>query len=188
MKRLLIGLSALLLVGTSAYAFEERSLMFKLGIVTGEIETDTAEGKEDLDTNLSIGLEYIFRWENGIDAGLGVSFEKHELESAKFNFGLNHIDTYPVYGILRYRFDPWKNLTPYVYGNLGYAFGDESKGEANIDGGMYYGMGAGIEYVENLALELGWSRTEFDGEDRNGNSFDPESDLIKLSVVMRLDH
>lgn len=188
MKRILIGIVSLFLVGTASYSLENRSFMVKLDIMGGEIDTDTAKGTEDLDAELGLGLEYLLRWENGIDTGIGFSFERHELSGSRFDYGFNRIESYPLYGILRYRLKTKSNWTPYIYGNLGYAFTSESKAGISIDDGIYYGAGLGVEYVENLGIQIGWSRTEFDGRDRGGNSFDPESDLIKLSIIMRLDH
>ena len=188
MKRVLLGITALLLVCAPAYAaLEGRSAMFKLGVAGGEIDTDTSAGDEDLDVNLTVGLEYLFRLESGIDFGLGAAFEKHELKDVVFRNGFNDIESYPVYGILRYRFKVWDNWTPYIYGNLGYAFTDEDRGELSVEGGPYYGAGLGLEYRESFGIEAGWSRTEFDA-DVDGESVDPVSDLFKVSLTMRLDH
>lgn len=187
MKRLLFGAVALLLVSSPAYSLEGRSAMVKLGVLTGEIDTDSAVGDEDLDTNLTVGLEYFFRFESGLDLGIGGAFERHELKSADFKFGFNEIESYPVYGLIRYRIKNDSNWTPYVYSNLGYAFADESKAGLSVDGGMYYGAGVGVEYRDDFGLEAGWARTEFDA-DYEDQTFDPESDVFKLSITMRLDH
>lgn len=188
MKRVLLGITALLLVCAPAYAaLEGRSAMFKLGVAGGQMDTDTSAGDEDLDIYPTVGLEYLFRFESGIDLGLGAAFEKHELKDVVFQNGFNDVESYPVYGILRYRFNVWENWTPYIYGNLGYAFTDKDRGDLTIDSGPYYGAGVGLEYRESFGIEAGWSRTEFDAE-IDGKDIDPVSDLFKLSLTMRLDH
>jgi len=188
MKRLLLGITALLLVSAPAHAaLEGKSAQFKLGVAGGEMDTDTSAGDEDLEVNLTVGLEYILKFESGFDFGLGAAFEKHELKDVTFRNGFNDIESYPVYGILRYRFKVYENWTPYLYGNLGYAYTDEDRGPLSVDGGLYYGLGLGVEYRESFGIEAGWSRTEFDAE-VDGESVEPVSDLFKLSLVMRLDH
>lgn len=186
MKKLIFGITALLILSAPVYAVE-RSAMVKLGVATGELDTDTELGDEDLDTNLTVGLEYFFRFENGFDLGAGAAFERHELKSSKFKYGFSEIESFPIYGLARYRFQNSTNWTPYIYGNLGYAIVDEDRNELSIDGGLYMGAGVGVEYVENFGLEVGWARTEFDA-DIAGESLDPKSDLIKASITMRLDH
>ena len=187
MKKALFGILTLLLISFPAYSLEGRSAIVKLGVLTGEIDTDSSVGNEDLEVNLGIGVEYFFRFESGLDLGIGAAYEKQELKEADFTLGFDELEVFPVYGLVRYRLNTRGKWTPYIYGNLGYAFTDENKGALTVDGGIYYGAGIGVEYKEVFGLEAGWAGTEFDAE-HSGTSFDPKSDLIKLNLTMRLDH
>ncbi len=188
MKKLLLGISAILILSAPSYAID-KSAMIKLGTATGVMDTDTPYGDEDLEVKMTTAFEYFFRLENGIDIGAGIAYEKHELRSSKFDYGVSDINSYPIYGLLRYRFKTDTDWTPYIYGNLGYASIDEDggSGDYDMDGGTYVGAGVGIEYIENFGAEIGWARTYMDGS-YNGYDFDPVSDLFKMSLTIRLDH
>jgi hypothetical protein len=115
-----------------------------------------ASGTEDVEASSSLTAEFYSPVANTLDLGGGVTFQSPR--SQKDYAG----DFYfiPVYFAMRTRFLN-KNTTPYFIGQLGYNFffGDSDyRGtgiyEADLDGGLYWGLGGGVIVNNNFLIEL----------------------------------
>ncbi len=203
MKRKILLLACIGILGTAVYGNEftpeRNSLNFKMGITDGELKPDgeigDLYGDQDTSANISLNLEYIASSPSGLEYGLGVGFVKIEPnETDDVRSVIGDIDTYPIYGLLRYKFDTGTYWNPYIFGNLGYAYADETftialdTGDINADveGGLYYAFGIGTEYKEDFSIEFFWSRTELEW-DEPGYSEDIDADLFTLAMGYRLD-
>ena len=108
---------------------------------------------EDVDTGVSFYGELFGTVGESLDLGGGISGQSPR--SLKDFQGDFYFISY--YGMARYRFKSEK-FTPYITGQLGYNWfrGDSGyKGPfgANLDGGLYYGIGGGI--IMNKHLQIG---------------------------------
>ena len=199
MKRKLLLITCIGILGVSAYGNnftpERNSLNFKAGITGGTLKIDD-ESDQDTSSNISLNLEYIATSASGLEYGLGVGFSKiNPNEDIEFRYVLGDIDTFPVYGLLRYKFDTQSNWNPYVFANLGYAYTNEKFGGSedddipfiDIEGELYYACGIGLEYKENLSVEFLWSRSELDVDVKGEGSGDADADLFTLALGYRLD-
>ena len=106
-------------------------------------------------------------WELG--GGIAYRFNRISEEGTEKK-GLHQV---PLYLTTRYNFKNDSEVTPYVKGNLGVAFNSgkiEAKGGASsvkfkFDSGIYYGIGAGIQYknfVTDLSYNVNSLRTKLD--------------------------
>lgn len=218
MKRKLILITCLGLLGSAAYANnftpERNSINLKGGITCGRIdlknlnyEDETIElGDQNTSTNISLNLEFISSSPSGLEYGLGAGFNKiTPNENIVLSTAAGDIDTYPIYGILRYKLNTNSNWNPYVFGNLGYAIINQRStlrleniglldGNLNFKGGLYYSLGIGTEYKENLSLEFYWSRTELNvdldahmNNDTFKQNLDGDANTFTLAIGYRLD-
>lgn len=158
----------------------------KLGVdLNGEQElTDSGESiKVDVDTGLSLAAELFTSMNPNVDFGGGVMIQMPREATfpsgyeGKFNF-------LPIYGLIRLKGD--SGLTdPYVIMQIGYNFfyGDsdyESDG-VDLDGGLYYGLGAGLLFNRQLSLEFLYSVNNGEFE-TSGWKYDVENTQFTLSI------
>lgn len=137
--------------------------------------------KYNLEKNtLKRGFELTAEYRKGItenfEIGGGISYKYNKLNekrttgaglisSSVENKGLSSV---PLFFTARYNFKNSSEITPYVKANLGYAFNSGSvkwndkfsngfvEGEAKFKGGLYSGIGAGINY-KNFIVDLSYN-------------------------------
>lgn len=116
---------------------------------------------------------------DNFDLGLGISYQFHKEREEKSNgatinnyYGQlesegGEFDSIPIYLIAKYNFNMVSNFTPYLKANLGYSFNlnpsdvelsftatnESGKSETEVDNGLYWAIGGGMEY-NNFTLEL----------------------------------
>lgn len=203
MKRRILLLICVGILGAAAYGHEsapEGNFMnFKVGITDGSLEFQGKKGNEygdqDTSANISLHLEYIVSAPSGLEYGAGLGFLKGELnEHDKIRTVIENINTFPFYGLLRYRFHNNSHWEPYIFANLGYSYVDEEfisevDGEqvaGDVEEGIYYAFGFGAEYQETYSAELIFSRTEANWDEWGGDDEKIHVDLITLAIGYRL--
>lgn len=103
---------------------------------------------------------------NNIEVGLGVAYQNHaKAKSATIvnnEITAGKYDSAPVYVTGKYTFDGFSNgIRPYVKANVGYSFNFNEKDgvvngvkyNTNVDDGLYYGAGVGMEY-NNMIMDV----------------------------------
>ena len=172
MKKLLL-LGALLSTVAMAQVVEVRiggdlsnSGKFKGGFSDGaDLE------KKAIKKGIEISGEYRTPVAEGLEIGGGIAY-KHNKVDGRGYYEHKGLDSIPVYLTARYNFKNASEVTPYVKANLGYAFNSGSLkwhnsaalyGEAKFKGGLYSGLGAGIQY-QNFVVDLSynWNRVRVD--------------------------
>jgi hypothetical protein len=113
-------------------------------------------GTEDVEASVSLAAEFFGPIGNALDLGGGFSLQSPRSQKdyeGDFSF-------FPVYFAMRVRLLD-RDTTPYFIGQLGYNFffGDtDYKGTgmyaADLDGGLYYGLGGGVIIQKNFLVEL----------------------------------
>lgn len=171
----------LLLVVLSTLSFAESDFYInpKIGIdvVSEYKKTYDGSGNPLLSTKTKgigkeIGVEGYKILNQNIDLGLGVAYQVHA-QRKHFNYESN-VDTsgvqyssIPVYVTGKYNFFLNSEARPYLKANLGYSFNFDSsdletkntvnddieKTSIDVKGGLYWGIGAGIEY-KDYTIEL----------------------------------
>jgi opacity protein-like surface antigen len=63
-----------------------------------------------------------------------------------------------VYATLKYEFNPYGNLKPYIKANIGYSINIQGD-LGSVDNGMYYAAGVGVDY-KNFIVDLSYQYNE----------------------------
>ena len=127
--------------------------------------------KKAIKRGIELSAEYRTPVLENFEIGGGISY-KHNKVDPKGYYEHKGVDSVPVYFTARYNFKNSSEVTPYVKANLGYAFNSGSLkwfnnssyyGEAKFKGGLYSGVGAGIQYKNFVAdLSYNWNRMRVD--------------------------
>ena len=172
MKRILLGLTALSCV---ALAGEGTNLYLSAGIdISGKFDETKPEGtkingdKSD-ESGFEITTEVTREVMENFELGLGISYQDHDKPKSTsdnvdtfYNTGYKSV---PLYVVGKYNIPLESNIKPYIKADLGYSFNfdekdliikdgtQEDRVSTSVDDGMYYGIGAGVEY-NNFFVEL----------------------------------
>lgn len=124
-----------------------------------EISVSDRSITEDVEGEISITGEFFGAINDYIDLGGGLTWQfPRSMDDYDGDFYF-----IPLYGLIRIRSDS-KETAPYFTGQIGYNlfYGDSDyKGsgelEADLEGGFYYGIGAGIIFKEHFLIEVLYS-------------------------------
>lgn len=183
-KLMLLVLPALLVFFTSNNTFAGGAI--KLGVdLPGDHEVSGLglSGTEDVETGFSLSAELFGTVADIVDIGGGITWQLPR-EQEDFDGDFYFV---PFYGMIRVR-HTFDQVAPYLIGQLGYNlfYGDsdyEGSGifEADLEGGLYYGIGGGIIFREHFLIELLYSVNNGEAEIM-GIDFDIEYSKISLLV------
>ncbi len=143
---------------TSAFAVKDKEFTTKLGLeINGNHETEFAGVgvDEDVNTGISLAIELVKNINETLGMGGGLALQlPRELEDydGDFNF-------IPIYGLMKIRLNQ-ETTVPYLIGQFGYnIFQADSnyKGDGDLKGGLYYGLGGGVIFSKSVQLELLYS-------------------------------
>lgn len=175
MKKVLLGLAVL---SFTAAAADTTNLYFKTGVdISGKFKNDYIRGDvsnrgADGDGGFEFAIEGTREVYPNLELGLGVALQDHG-DPDKINLSYNQdfkiikntgYKSLPVYAVAKYNIPLGSSIKPYLKADLGYAYNfgesditilgqrDEKVG-TSLDSGLYYGLGAGIEY-NNFLFEV----------------------------------
>ena len=126
--------------------------------------SDGAElNKKSTKNGFELSAEYRTSLTDAWEFGGGIAY-KHNKLNEEGSFEKKGIHQVPLYLTTRYNFKNSSEVTPYVKANLGYSFNSGSmkwrnileRGEAKIKGGLYTGIGTGIQY-KNFVVDLSYN-------------------------------
>jgi hypothetical protein len=132
----------------------------------------SVDGTQDVTSGLSFGGEYVSFESKHVGFGGGITMQfARGLSDVSGNFSFT-----PLYGLIKVRTTPTNgNHYKYLIGQLGYNFFtgdiDYSGRHGSLDGGLYFGVGAGIA-LNRIQLELLYSEDRGRARD-SGTLFDP---------------
>lgn len=177
MKKVLLGLVALSCVSLAA---EGSNLYLKVGgdlyqkfdkVKVGGKKTDVDFSKKDAaDFGYEITAEFTREVYPNLELGLGLSYQDHGDPKSGAYEGISMFDvtgfkSIPVYAIAKYNIPVEGNFKPYIKADLGYSFNRDNGNVAvslagcniafatEVNNGLYYGIGAGVEY-NNVVVDL----------------------------------
>lgn len=153
-KIMLITMALLVVFSMSAFA----QVNVKVGMdFFGEYSLKGSEGinESEVKNGFTIAGEYVIPYSDEIELGAGVAYqiargfdEEDADEDEKFNF-------IPIYGMVKYNIDQF-----YVLGQLGYNMfkvSVEMPKYVELEGGLYYGVGGGMNITDNIFGEILYS-------------------------------
>lgn len=170
MKKVLLGLAV---VSSMAMVGEGTNLYLKTGLdISGKFDKvnilgENANKSESDRLGFDLTAEVTREFYPNLELGLGLSYQDHgrpeagKIGGEKFqNTGYKSL---PAYAVAKYNIPLESNIKPYLKADLGYAynFGEKDAIETwdgpiaktSVDNGLYYGLGAGIEY-NNFLFEV----------------------------------
>jgi len=143
--------------------------------------TSSINGTQDVNSGMSFSGEYISYDSQNLGFGGGLT-----LQSARGLAGTTgSFDFMPIYALVKFRTTPTsRNNYKYLIAQLGYNFfgGDQDYAGTNgtLDGGLYYGVGAGIT-LNRLQFEFLYTvdhgNAKDSGYDFNNNYFTESGDI-----------
>lgn len=168
MKKVLLGLAV---VSSMVMVGEGTNLYLKTGLdisgkfdkvnILGENTNKSESDRLGFDLTAEVTREFY----PNLELGLGLSYQDHGrpeyIRNGNDKVQNTGYKSLPIYGVAKYNIPMESNIKPYLKADLGYSFNfDEKdlKGEAgkikmSVDNGLYYGLGAGVEY-NNFLFEV----------------------------------
>ncbi len=175
-------LAVALLASGAAFAgtYEKFGGALKIGVdFAGEWEVENSTSVDfDTDTGVSIGGEGYYRVNPYFDAGIGIQylFEREIDTSGGAEFWF-----LPLYAVARVH-PEMTDHTPYGILQIGYSFHDGNdvySSGADLDGGFYWGAGAGYIFKRHFLAEILYSESR---GDENISGLDITHRRVTLSV------
>lgn len=183
MKKLItLVLALFLMVGVAGLQSEVLAqeempgdFIVKVGADKGSFDMDMFWVNESVDSEVGISFvgEYIYPFQDNISIGGGLEYQL-ERKSAESDSD-DGMSFMPIYGLIRMTPEEQDNL--YLVGKLGYNtfnadIEDSVDYSYDYNGGMYYGIGAGVKIRENIEAEVLYSKSngEIEVSDNYGNS------------------
>ena len=207
MKKVLIILG--ILASVTAFSEGNKVEVRVGGDIMPQFSVDGPE--KDAEFSYELGVEYRREVMPNFEIGGGIAYQDHgkvkkytqNVSGMNVESTLDLYDSVPLYLTARYNFKNITDFTPYVKVNLGYSInsGDTNvklnniytgklveEYNSDIDNGMYYGFGLGVEY-KNFLIDLTYDITQskaeqkvYNYEDVEGYSDDYKFDIRKLTL------
>lgn len=206
MKKVLLGLAV---VSSMAMAGEGTNLYLKTGLdISGKFDKVEVAPGQSLNKSESDRLGFDLTTEvtrefyPNLELGLGLSYQDHGRPEAgkvgNYKFQNTGYKSLPIYGVAKYNIPMEGNIKPYLKADLGYSFNlDEKdlKGEAgkikmSVDNGLYYGLGAGVEYnnfVVELMYKVNRAEVQHEYNGKKSSKYDYDYSRTTLSFGYRFD-
>lgn len=185
MKKFSVIMLALVLVfavGTmvsAQTAWENGNFIIKGGMdFNGNIDVEKGDD-HDVDSALSLTGEYLVPVQNNLSYGVGLTYQLQrdidEDDAPEFNF-------IPFYGVIKYQTQMNSEYAPYFLGQLGYNSFDMDDVDGDCNGGLYYGIGAGMEISKDLDVELLYSVNNGEIDPDAEDAYDVDYSKLRLGV------
>lgn len=125
---------------------------------------------------------------DNLEFGLGVAYKNNEYYNSQYESKNSEIWNHtPIYATGKYKISSDEDSSKYLKLNLGYAIGEYEENEEYLErknqSGMYYGIGAGVEYTD-LSLDLIYQVNK-DAYEKRDNSTKDDS-RITFSIDYKL--
>lgn len=133
-----------------------------------------------------------------LELGIGLAYQAHgkpKSENKKYNLGdeLGY-SSIPLYLTGKYNFRTYSEVIPFIKADFGYSYNSSSSdtevfskasgiSDIDIKHGLYYGLGAGIEY-NSFIMELMYKVNKAEGEITFNNSKQIKDDLDYSRVTL----
>lgn len=126
---------------------------------------------------------------DNLEFGLGVAYKNSEYYNSQYENKNSDIWSHtPIYATGKYRLSSDEDSSKYLKLNLGYAIGEYEENEEYLErknqSGMYYGIGAGVEYTD-LSLDLIYQVNKDAYESRDNSTKDDSR--ITFSIDYKLN-
>lgn len=206
MKKVLLGLAV---VSSMAMAGEGTNLYLKTGLdISGKFDKVEVAPGQSLNKSESDRLGFDLTTEvtkefyPNLELGLGLSYQDHGRPEAgkvgNYKFQNTRYKSLPIYGVAKYNIPMESNIKPYLKADLGYSFNFDEKDlkvenekiKMSVDNGLYYGLGAGVEYnnfVVELMYKVNRAEVQHEYNGKKSSKYDYDYSRTTLSFGYRFD-
>lgn len=143
----------------------------------GDTYSKYSKGKTK-DLGYLFGVEITRDITDYLEVGAGTGYQ---LNSKNKDSSMGKYDSVPIYMTLKYDFNLDSQMTPYLKGNLGYAFNFKETAKNKVNNGAYGGIGVGVEY-NNFFTDVMYQITFAKIEPENGKKEDLDYSRVTLSL------
>ena len=203
MKKVLLGLFAL---SAAAFAYEGTNVYLKAGIDPyGRFkEVKAGDYKLNKKDRKDVGYEFAIEATETVlpefEVGLGLAYQDHGRPKSadgedviSNDYRMPRFKSVPLYAVAKYNIPLESEFKPYLKADLGYSFNlknsktyrdDDSELKISYKDGMYWGLGAGVEYenfVADLMYKMNYGKVKC--EAREGSEYDSTSPKINYGRI-----
>lgn len=143
----------------------------------GDAYSKYSKGKTK-DLGYLFGIEMTRDVTDSFEAGVGTGYQ---INPKNKDSSIGKYDSVPVYIAFKYDFNSDSQWTPYLKGNLGYAFNFKETAKNKVKDGAYVGAGMGVEY-ENFFTDVMYQVTFAKIEPENGKKENLDYSRVTLSL------
>lgn len=145
----------------------------------------------DVNVGISPAMEYLFQY-NALLFGLGAEYQVQRTVKFSPDGTDSKMGFIPLYGTVRYQIMSQRNFNPEFAAQVGYNFltadDDYLEYDAEVSGGLYWGIGAGIaiqqKYLVQLMYKTNYGKYEAEIDDADYNA-DITNTQLNLSLNYR---
>lgn len=197
-KKILLGMTTLSCVAlasqdTNLYLKTGADIWQKFDVITPR-DSETINRKKADRMGYELTIEATREIYPNLEFGAGISYQDHGSTKSlvdrdyDIKFDMPKFTSVPIYLVTKYNIPTNSNIKPYLKADLGYSFNHSSgslkvteyypeetmKISSDIKDGLYFGMGAGVEYnnfVADLMYKINKAKFEVetpDGKSKNG--------------------
>ncbi len=142
----------------------------KMGMdFNGQLDNGTVT--EDVDNGFYLSGEYLVPYQDNMTLGAGLTYQlarNVKDDTDDFNFT-------PIYALVKVDTDMGGKYAPYLLGQVGYNLFSLDVSGVDTKGGLYWGIGGGLQVTDSMNAEVLYSVN-------NGKADDIELSYSKISV------
>lgn len=206
-KKILLGMTTLSCV---ALASQDTNLYLKTGAdIWQKFDVITPRDSETINRKKADRMGYEFTIEAtreiypNLEFGAGISYQDHgstkSLVDREYDVKLDmpKFSSVPIYLVTKYNIPTNSNIKPYLKADLGYSFNHSSgsfkvteydpeetrKFSSDIKNGLYFGVGAGVEY-NNFVADLMYkvNKAKFEAISSQGEKAKEDFDYSRVTL------
>lgn len=209
LKKVLLGMVILSAVsmaeGTNIYLRAGANVWEKFDVLKYDGQKISNEKTDEF--SYEIAAEITKEIYQNIELGVGIAYQDHGNPKDKSVFGEKYkmpgYTSVPVYITGKYNIPTdFHNIKPYIKMDLGYSFNDknrdagvviyggERKLSTKIEDGVYFGIGAGLEY-NNFTADIMYKITKAEMETSTGRSkqkYDLDYSRVTLAIGYKFNY
>lgn len=146
------------------------AITYAQGLLTAEIKGglafsnkyELAGGTSTSGMSFKLGADFFYEATDTTEVGIGFAFKQNSAIDGSIypedaNSSKKLFDSYPIYGVVKYKLPEFNNFRPYVKAYLGLSYNEVGSYPylKTAKMGMYTGLGIGGEY-NNTVFDLSW--------------------------------
>ena len=155
MNRIIILILIFIICGIAA--FSQTNVVVKVGVqLLGNLHFEPTNTNQEMEMGTAMAVEIAYAAAPFVEVGGGIEYM---LECGQVDYPDEKINYIPVYGLVRGKY-PLGFFTPFAVGKVGYNLllaNDNFSGGADLIGGLYWSVGAGVLIMGFIFIEVAYA-------------------------------